>query len=168
MNITVPVLYRETQRWRDVWWVMVLVFGIAALNWYLTISHFGGFPAGDEPAPTGVVVLSFILFGVGLPLLFLFLHLTIEVMHDRVRVHYPPLTQRDIPIGDIAAAEPITYDSLREFGGWGIRGWRGRVAYNVSGHRAVELLLLDGRRVVLGSQQPEDLAAAIGRAMYSR
>jgi hypothetical protein len=35
------------------------------------------------------------------------------------------------------------------------------VAYNVSGDRGVELTLRDGRRVMLGSQRPEELAQAI-------
>lgn len=52
---------------------------------------------------------------------------------------------------------------LHEVGGWGIRAWFGwrRIAYLVSGNRGVELILTDGRVVVLGSPQAEVLAAAI-------
>ena len=40
----------------------------------------------------------------------------------------------------------------REYGGWGIRGGlRGTKAYNVSGNRGVELMLADGRTVLIGS-----------------
>ena len=35
------------------------------------------------------------------------------------------------------------------------------MAYNVSGDRGVELTLKDGRRVMLGSQRADELAAVI-------
>jgi hypothetical protein len=165
MNTSPPVLFRETQCWRNVWWVMVLVFGLAAVQWAIAISHWSGRPVGNNPAPDWIAYLFFILFGLGLPLLFLLMRLTVEVLPDRVRVTYWPLTRRDILFGDISAAEPITYNSLFEFGGWGIRGLGRRVAYNVRGGRGVELHLRDGRSVVLGSQQPDALAAAVIRAM---
>lgn len=52
-----------------------------------------------------------------------------------------------------------TYRPLREYGGWGIRwGGKGRMAYNVSGSEGVEVELLDGRTVMVGSRRPDELA----------
>jgi hypothetical protein len=38
------------------------------------------------------------------------------------------------------------------------------MAYNVSGNRGVQLEFSNGKRLLIGSQRPEDLAAAISRA----
>ena len=54
------------------------------------------------------------------------------------------------------------YSAVKEYGGWGIKGWsQQKVAYNVSGNEGVELTLRDGRRVMLGSQRAPELAQAI-------
>lgn len=161
MNATHPILFREVQRFRDVWWIMLLVFGLAALQWSIFLSHLLGAPLGNNPAPLATTTVFWLLFGVGLPWFFLVLRLEVEVYPDAVAIRFPPLLQRLIAREEIAAAEPLDYRPLGEFGGWGIRGWGRRVAYNVRGNQGVELTLLDGRRVVIGSQRPVELAAAI-------
>ena len=162
MKATHPVLFREVQRFRDVWWVMALVFGVAALQWYIFLGQIiGGAPVGNRPAPDGVVLLVWLLTGVGLPVLFLLLRLEVEVDPGGVTIRFVPLFIRLIDRRDIAGAEPVTYRPLGEFGGWGIRGWGGRVAYNVRGNQGVELTLRDGRRVLIGTRRATDLAAAI-------
>jgi len=51
---------------------------------------------------------------------------------------------------------------MREFGGWGIRtsGDGGR-AYNAYGNMGVQLVLTDGKRVLVGTQRAEELLAAL-------
>lgn len=162
MKATYPVLFREVQRFRDVWWVMALVFGVAALQWYIFLGQIvGGAPIGNRPASNGVVLLVWLLAGVGLPVLFLLLRLEVEVSPNAVTIRFAPLFIRVIDQREIAGVEPVTYRPLGEFGGWGVRGWGGRVAYNVRGDQGVELTLTDGRRVLIGSRRAAELAAAI-------
>ena len=162
MKATHPVLFREVQRFRDVWWIMALVFGVAALQWWVFLGQIvGGVPAGNRPAPYVVVLLIWLLFGIGLPVFFLLLRLEVEVTPSAVLIRYAPLFTREIGRNEIAGVEALTYGPLREFGGWGIRGWGGRVAYNVRGNQGVELTLRDGRRVLIGTQRAAELAAAI-------
>lgn len=164
-----PILFREEQRWRDVVWVMVLVFGLAATQWFAFFRQIvQGVPFGSNPGSDGLVIVFWLLFGIGMPLFFLFLRLVVEVHPDTVVIRYAPLTTRAIPLRDIATVDARTYQPLREFGGWGIRGWGGRIAYNISGDRGVELTLVDGRRVLLGSQRADELAAAISSAWLNR
>ena len=73
-----------------------------------------------------------------------------------------PLYRRRIQLADIAAARADTYAPLAEYGGWGVRGWGRNVALNARGDRGVRLMLMDGRRVLVGSQRAEELAAALG------
>lgn len=83
---------------------------------------------------------------------------------EAVRIHFPPLVKRTIPRAEIAGAEARTYAPIREYGGWGVRLGRRGWAYNVSGNRGVELTLVSGKGVMIGSRRAEELEAAI-RAM---
>jgi hypothetical protein len=62
------------------------------------------------------------------------------------------------------SAEPRTYSPVLEFGGWGIRVGGGGMAYNVSGNEGVQLVLKSGRRVLIGTRQPDVLMSALRAA----
>lgn len=159
------ILFREIQRWRDVWWVMALVFGLAALQWWIFLMQvIRGNPVGNNPGSDTVVILTWLVFGVGFPIFFFWLHMVVEVTADAVVVRYRPFVNRRIPVDQILRAEPRVYRPLSEFGGWGIRGWNGRVAYNVSGNTGVEITLVDGRHVMIGTQKAAELAGSIYKA----
>lgn len=72
-----------------------------------------------------------------------------------------PLYRRTIATADIASSEAVTYSPLAEYGGWGIKWGRSGLALNARGDRGVRLTLRDGRRILVGSQRPEELAAAL-------
>ena len=42
-----------------------------------------------------------------------------------------------------------------EYGGWGNRGFSSNKAYTVGGNRGVQLRLVDGSKVLIGSNEPE-------------
>jgi hypothetical protein len=155
-------VYREEQRFRQSW-VWGIVFVVAALGWWSFIQQIVlGKPFGENPAPDWGVWLLWLFIGIGLPVLFFLIRLVLEVTTDAVVIRYRPLTKRRIPLADIEQAKVRTYNAIKEYGGWGIKGWSLKnVAYNVSGDQGVELTLRDGRRVMLGSQRPEELAQAI-------
>ena len=70
-----------------------------------------------------------------------------------------------IPLEEIVAAQLVAIPWHR---GWGMRRMRGGWLYNVSGRRAVEMELTDGRRFSIGSDQPAALLAAIEQARERR
>lgn len=134
-----------------------------ALAWWLFVEQIiRGKPLGQNPAPDWLVWLIWLLVGIGLPLLFGRVSLVLDVTADQVRIRYRPFSRRVIPLDDIARVQARTYNAVKEYGGWGIKGWsKEKMAYNVSGNRGVELTLKDGRRVMLGSQRADELAAVI-------
>jgi Family of unknown function (DUF6141) len=154
--------FREAQHFTQ-WWLWIIVLGVAALAWWAFIQQiFVGKPIGDNPAPDWAVVLIWVVFGLGLPFMFETLTLVVEVMPDAVRVRFRPFTKRIIPISSISHVEARQYNALKEYGGWGIKGWSAKkMAYNVKGHWGVELTLGGDRKVLLGTQRPQELAAAI-------
>jgi len=138
-------------------------------------------------SPIGIVLLAILVlsvagvwiqFGAALPVridwallipiaaaaLTVAIELRVTVVPGAVRIRFFPLTTRVIERSAIKDIEARTYRPIREYGGWGLRfGRRGR-AYSISGNRGVELTLADGRRVMIGSQRADELAAALARS----
>jgi hypothetical protein len=155
-------IYHEEQRFRQ-WWVLALVIVLAGLAWWTFIRQvIGGEPVGENPGPDWVVWLVWLVFGLGLPFLFGRMALVIEVTEAELLIRYRPFMRRTIPLAEIQEVRARKYNAITEYGGWGIKGWsKARRAYNVSGDRGVELTLRDGKKVMLGSQRADELAAVI-------
>jgi hypothetical protein len=142
--------------------MVLLIGGIAALQWWGFIQQILlGKPWGNKPTSDWMMVLLWLTIGIGLPLLFLTACLIVIVTREAVLIHYRPFMKRTVPLADITKATARTYSPLREFGGWGLRGWGARKAYNVSGNRGVELTLQDGSTIMIGSQRADELEQAI-------
>jgi hypothetical protein len=160
-HATDEILYEEVQSFRQpwLWGVLLAVFLFVAVGFGRDLL------SGPERARHAVVpAITFGLLWGGVCLFFFSLRLTLRVDHRNLYVRYFPLLRRTIPLEDIARWEARTYRPILEYGGWGLRySWKG-LAYNVSGNRGVQLVLADGKRVLLGSQRPDELAAAIHRA----
>jgi hypothetical protein len=155
-----PALFRETQRFlRNPW---ALFGGLAAMAGCASVLLAGG---GHAPF-AGVLGLAVFAVVVGL--------LGIGALHTEVRpdglyVRLVPLTrQHCFTWSEIVSAEVRRYRPLLEYGGWGIRWGASGKAYNVYGHYGVQLVLSDDRRLLIGSQHPEALVAAIASARGGR
>jgi len=92
---------------------------------------------------------------------------TTTVTAQAVEVRFGILYRTSIPLADLAQAEAVAYRPIREYGGWGIRGLGRRRALNMRGDRGVLLHRRDGSTVLIGSQKPRELLAALGRAGVS-
>jgi hypothetical protein len=156
-----PIRFREEQAFRQCWIVLLMGF-LVALQWWGFIQQIVlGIPWGNRPAPDWMMVLLWLAFGIGLPAFFLYLRLIVTVTDQSIVIHYRPILKHVIPISEVERHRVRNYSSLRDYGGWGIRGLPSNRAYNVSGDRGVELLLTGGRRVLIGSQRADELARAI-------
>lgn len=105
---------------------------------------------------------ALIVAGVLLVLLRTFGSLTVEVDAEHVSVRFGfGLVRRRFKLSDIRRAAVVRN---RWFYGWGVRllehGW----LYNVSGLDAVEIELANGEIDRIGTDEPQELAAAIHRA----
>jgi hypothetical protein len=113
-----------------------------------------------------------LLVGLGLLMIvFIFvLHMTTAVTHANVYVWFGwiPYYRRGLLIGEIRCVDVVTFRPIRDFGFWGIRSGRdGERALIAKGNRGVRIELSDGSKLLIGSQRPELLAAAIDRALRS-
>jgi hypothetical protein len=128
-------------------------------------------PFGDNPmSDTGLIITSVGVILLMLLVLFLFLYLKLitEVRNDGFYYRFPILInkQKFIPKEDISRFEVGKYNPIGEFGGWGIRIRPGkRKAYNVTGNQGVKFFLKNGKMVLFGTQQTEELRRALDKMM---
>jgi hypothetical protein len=172
----VEILFREEQRFRQLWlWALLVVTLVPptlllGLGWMQQVVR--GRPFGARPAPDLVLTLITLLIVV-LTIATLWAmraaRLITEVRTDGLRVQFIPFHRHPRRIEGIRSFTVRDYSPIGEYGGWGLR-WGGpkNLAYNVSGARGVQLELEDGRRILIGSQRPEELHAALSRVRSSR
>jgi hypothetical protein len=156
-------LFRETQRFRQIW-VWALLIAIAGTVIYSMVQQLIlDNPFGTNPAPDLALVILGIVFVLALPVLFYLLNLTTEVRPDGLYYRFFPIHRsfRRIAPDELSGYEARTYSPLREYGGWGIRYGSSGTAFNISGNRGVQLELVNGKSILIGSQRPEELVAAL-------
>ncbi|MEN8150101.1 MAG: DUF6141 family protein [Planctomycetota bacterium] len=154
--------FHEEQRLTQ-WWIRLIAVLMAALGWWAFVAQIViGEPWGTNPAPDWAIWLILVFIGLALPGLLLFAKLVVTVDKECVRIRWIPFARRTLPLADIESAETRTYRPLLEYGGWGVRfSFRHGTAWNASGDRGVQLVLTTGKRLLIGSQRPEELEAAI-------
>ena len=162
-------IYREEQNFG--WWVYALLAVMVGLG----CAGLGRDHAGrPNPAPAhrwgGLEVPIGLAVGLALPAVLVLgvLRMTTEVTPAEVRVWFGwlPTYRRGIPAGNVVRADVVRYRPMRDCWGWGVRrGLDGELVLNARGDRGVRLTLADGSRILIGSQRPEELAAAVRRAI---
>ena len=162
-------IFEETQRFRQPWiWILMAVLvgttGVplgTGLYQQLVLRHsFGPHSTSDRT----LIGMSLSTFAVIATIIWLMLacYLRVEARDTALFVRFFPFVRgRVIPYSEIRTSAARTYSPIGEYGGWGVRFGRNGKAYNVSGNRGVQLELLSGERLLLGSQRADELAATI-------
>ena len=162
------VLFKEEQKFRQLW--ILMIFIVSTGFWlYILLQHVIADDAfTKEPgtawmtAIAGIIPLLFII-------LFIRLKLTTVVDREGIRCRFAIFQRsyRTFRKKDIIHYEIRKYKPIAEYGGWGIRVGRGKrgSAYNVSGNMGLQLQLADGKKFLIGTQQPESLLKAMDRMM---
>jgi len=158
------VLFREKQAFHLGGRMIALAIPPAALAVLSLRQIVWHRPWGSPPMSDGGLLFLTILIS----LVFLRLitvRLTTELRPAQLSIGLKGVWRRTrVPVAEIRSALPVTYNPAAEYGGYGIRpGPRGR-AYIASGTQAVQLELGDGRKILLGSQRPAELARKIADA----
>lgn len=108
--------------------------------------------------------------GLGLPFLLIvsILHMTTEATADLLTVWYGwfPIYRRSVAISSMKSCEVVDYRPIRDHGGWGVRACRsGERALTARGSRGVRLTMINGQKLLIGSQRPEELAMVLTRSI---
>ncbi|MFX1582323.1 MAG: DUF6141 family protein [Promethearchaeota archaeon] len=154
------MLFREVQKFRGFWSLL-----IAFLSSFLLVAiYLFGMVFEPLPMPLAIVVGILMIGGAIVLLIFFYsANLTVEIRKNGLFIRFFPFyrSSRKIVPTEIADWQARTYDPLSEFGGYGIRFGFNGMAYNISGHYGVQLELINGKRLLIGTNRAEALAQAI-------
>jgi hypothetical protein len=145
-------LFSETQRFRQPW-LWFLLGGAGLFYLVTTFQALRESGAGGGATNLGALLAGMVLGGI--LLLFGSMRLDTRIDEGFLRYRLFPLhrTERTIPWASVERAWVREYRPIREYGGWGLRtGLRGG-AVNIAGTTGLQLVLRDGRRLLIGTQR---------------
>ncbi|PYM13487.1 MAG: hypothetical protein DME18_08920 [Verrucomicrobia bacterium] len=133
--------------------VVLIALGCAATVVFLRAAH----PTGD--LMKGLFFTFVPGFVLGVAVLILFASLTVVIKEDLIEIRFGPgLIRKKFRFADIQECKSVRNSWLV---GWGIRWFPGCWVFNVSGLDAVELLMKNGKRYRIGTDEPEALREVI-------
>lgn len=159
--------FEEKQRMNQwfIWVVLLFLNGLSAVGVYVQIIEKQ--PVGNNPmSDIGLIILA--VFMVALTVFILSVRLETKIFEDHIAFRLSPfhLKVRQIKRDQLKSIDVRTYKPILEYGGWGLRGMGKNVAYNISGNQGIQLELHNGKRILLGTRQPDAARAALNAAGY--
>lgn len=150
--------FNETQKFRQ-WWFWALL-GAACVK-TLTQTFHGSIPdLADIRGVEWVASAVFFLFAI----LFWFARLRTLIDQTGIYVTFNPFLFRNKhwTWGEIKRAYIREYKPLQEYGGWGLRyTLRNGRAYNIKGKTGLQLELNNGKKILIGTQQKEEMTKVL-------
>jgi len=152
-------VFQETQTFAA--WVYLLLVGSTLFSLGAVLYAVQTGAEDDASAKLAIGVTAVVVAAVSSLLL---LRTRVDGMELHVALGLLPLLRLHVSLSDITEARVVEYRPLRDAGGWGMRFGRfeGHSCryWNARGHRGV-LVVTSKHRYIIGSQQPEDLLAAL-------
>jgi len=159
-------VFQEKQRFTQ-WWLQLINLMVVALlvyngyQWFVLGEASGN--VGADETGVQIAVMATMLLTVG----FLYscaLETTIDESGIAYRFFPIQLKHRKIAWKDVAQCHTRTYRPIPEYGGWGYRMSFGKgKALNVKGNQGIQLVLTNGKKLLLGTQKPEAAEAVISK-----
>ena len=155
------VYYEENQKFNEKpMWALAVIMGVmpALMRYLESLVSDTGFDNED------ILTITAVSFSIGLFIILIFRLFEMKTHLDQQGVHMrmKPLTKKNIAWSDIHAVEDLDYGFV---GGWGIRmTMRYGTVYNTRGRLGVLFLLKNNKKMVLGTQKPQEFMRAIERA----
>ncbi|MFT6935053.1 MAG: hypothetical protein ACJAUQ_001446 [Maribacter sp.] len=159
-------VFKETQRFRQ-WWLQVINLSLLGFpifgyyNWYVLKKSMGNVAADDTKGQViFIVIISFAVC-----ILYIF---KLETIIDKRGICYRffPFHRnpKQLSWNDLKNCYTRKYRPIKEYGGWGYRfGFNKGKALNVKGNQGIQLELTTGKKLLLGTQIPEEEQIVINR-----
>ena len=147
--------FKETQRFTQWWLWLILIF-----SWGSMIYAF----ISEKPVSNFANIISGVVM-CALPILFWQMRLITRITDEGIYVRFIPFHFKEqfYAWDSIESAQVRTYSPLKEYGGWGIKyGFNGQgKVYNVSGNEGLQLVFKSGEKLLIGTQKPGEIQAAV-------
>lgn len=150
MTLPATLVFEETQWFYRRWWWLMLT--LTALMVGILIPALGQ-PQGLKVVLVTVTFVLPVLVGLWL------MRLTVRVDAAGIHYQYVPFLNRwrHWPWSEFRRVFSRSFAPLGDFGGWGIRGLPGDLAYNVWGDAGWQLVFQSGNKLLLGTHRPAEL-----------
>lgn len=154
-------LFVEKQRFSQ-WWIRVILLLLALLPIWICYEQYGfRFPTGDCSMSIGNIILLFLLLYPAICVVG-FGKMTTTIDERGIKVRHLLGIQKEIAWSYINSADVVDYGFV---GGWGIRFWtKFGTVYNMRGRMGVALKLSNGKKLLIGTQEPERLEEVLSIA----
>lgn len=164
--------FKEVQRFK-IWWAWLTVIAFNLLFMYAIVQQvFFGKSFGTKPAPDFMLIIIEIFL-----LLFLFFLVSIKlktsITHTGIYYRFYPFQFKEILIEwhELKDAYLREYNSLYEYGGWGLRTGTektGRaINTSASGNVGLQLKFNDGKLLLIGTSKPDEIKLIIDAVIAS-
>lgn len=142
-------MYKENQNFLT-WWLMLLFVFIIGIGIYTRWDINGNMDWGDFSE--GFWIGGFLV------LLFLFMRLRTRIDEQGIHIRFLPFIwkEKTWKWEDIGKVYVKKY-SPWEYGGWGWRFRGSGVAYTTKGFYGIWIVLKNGKTILVGTQQPENI-----------
>lgn len=159
--------FSEVQKFRQ-WWLWCILVGVVLVPTGMTVFN------KNKPA-TGNLVYD-VLIGATVPILviilFIIMQLRTQITEQGVFYRFFPIHFQVLVITweEVEKAYVRKYSPILDYGGWGIRlglGGKGK-AYNVSGNMGLQLILKSGKKILIGTQQPNELTELLDQLVKAK
>lgn len=157
-------VFKEEQRFTQTWLIVLLALSIL-VPIGITVQEY---LKENTKMTTNEFVLTLVGIFVTISFIFLF-KLTTRI--DETGIHYQffpfHFSIKTITWSEINTAKVRSYDPIREYGGWGIKGgslWnksKGK-AVNISGDIGIQLALKNGNKLLIGTQRETEVKRVLG------
>ena len=167
-------IFKEIQRFNQ-WWLItlfVLVYSVIAYKFFLIYREketFNVDELGEQIFTAIILVLTTILIFT--------LKLNTRIDENGISYQFSPfhLKAKYIPWESIERCNVREYSPILEYGGWGFRGilklklfgiGNSGKAYNVRGNIGIQMILKDGAKILIGTQEKEQAKRVLKNYSY--
>ena len=163
------VYFEENQRFNQPWiWILMVGITVVTLGGlvYSSIINLTGNEnvntEADVKALIFALIFTFITFAT-IYWLLLTVRLYTRVENDGIHYRFPPIVNKwkKISKAELKSYEVRKYSPLKEFGGWGYRIGKNGKALNIRGNMGLDMELVDGKKLILGTQKADELKLAL-------
>jgi len=157
----------QEKQWFNQWWLQLINFGILGFlcytcyRWFILKKASGNVDVNDTTGQFVVIITLLIVFGI----IYLF---KLKTVIDERGIHYQffPFhrNMKIIAWNEVENCYTRKYRPISEFGGWGYKfGMGGTKALNVKGNKGIQLNLKNGKKLLIGTQRPEEAQMVIDK-----
>jgi len=153
-------VFIEEQRFTQMWLIILLIVTMG-VPVFMILREFSESDGQDMDVKIGMLVV----FGTVILVFGLIFSLKLKTRIDESGIQYRffpfHVKIRLIAWHEIQEVYVRKYNPISEYGGWGIKGgalWSKSkgVAYNVSGNIGIQLVLKNGKKILIGTQKEKD------------